>query len=435
MESVFNIINKDNLWASSVSKSGPGSNLIQTEQIRKEIIRIINTYSINCFFDIPCGDFYWMKTIIDSIPNYIGGDIVYDQVVKNNEKYGKHFIKFDLTMDEIPKNVDLIFCRDCLVHLPLNIIIKALENIKKSNAKYLLMTTFINREFKDIKLGDWRPISFFNSPFNFPKPIELISENCSENFPSYIDKSLGLWNIKQIPEFIPLKIFQFWHTKELPSVIKNAISDIKENNPEFEHFLFDLEQSENFIKEHMPERFLKAYKKIIPLAYKADIWKLCILYIYGGIYLDISFKLINNFKFIELIHKEHFFREVGLIPYDKNKLKGVSNGFMVALPKNPKLLMALNKIVENIELNKYGQNQYDITGATVLGDFFTIQEKTNFNGTRCVTKECNGYMLKNKYIIQRINEYDTSRLNKCDSTDTQAYVIKWNTRSVFNKDA
>ena len=61
------------------------------------------------------------------------------------------------------------------------------------------MTTFINRPFKDILHASthaWRPISFFDKPFNFPQPLELINEKCTEIYPRYIDKSLGLWKLE-----------------------------------------------------------------------------------------------------------------------------------------------------------------------------------------------------------------------------------------------
>jgi len=63
------------------------------------------------------------------------------------------------------------------------------------------MTTFLNRPFQDVNIGSWRPISFFDKPFSFPKPLELINEICTEVYPKYIDKSLGLWDVKDIPDF------------------------------------------------------------------------------------------------------------------------------------------------------------------------------------------------------------------------------------------
>ena len=74
-------------------------------------------------------------------------------------------------------------------------------NLKRSNITYLLTTSFpglnINQELKAI----WRPINLELAPYNFPKPIEVINEGCTEDEGKYVDKSLILWKISELPEF------------------------------------------------------------------------------------------------------------------------------------------------------------------------------------------------------------------------------------------
>jgi hypothetical protein len=50
-------------------------------------------------------------------------------------------------------------------------------------------------ENKNITTGDWRIINLELSPFNFPKPLYLLNENCTEGEGTYKDKSLGLWEV------------------------------------------------------------------------------------------------------------------------------------------------------------------------------------------------------------------------------------------------
>lgn len=200
MEDVFKKYHELNSWGDSESRSGSGSNYNQTEHIREHIVLLIKKYNIQAVFDAPCGDFNWFKHIVHCVPKYIGADIVPNLIENNKRMYNNTFLTFDITSDEIPNGIEMIFCRDCFVHFSLDYIIKALRNIKKSNAKYLLMTTFINRDFRDIVVGDWRPISFFNKPFNFPKPLTIINENCTEEYPLYVDKSLALWLVADLPD-------------------------------------------------------------------------------------------------------------------------------------------------------------------------------------------------------------------------------------------
>ena len=120
----------------------------------------------------------------------------------NQNKFEKMNIKFkliDLIEDQLPDS-DLIFCRDCLVHLSFEDIFKALRNIKKSNIKYFMTTNFNNRNSnKNIATGSWRTINFLEKPFNFPMPLENINENCTEGGNIFKDKSLLLWEIKNLP--------------------------------------------------------------------------------------------------------------------------------------------------------------------------------------------------------------------------------------------
>lgn len=89
--------------------------------------------------------------------------------------------------------------RDCLVHLSLENIYNSIKNIKASGSKYLMTTTFPEHPVNfDIQTGDWRPLNLQIKPFNFPKPLILINENCTELNGRFRDKSMALWEIDKI---------------------------------------------------------------------------------------------------------------------------------------------------------------------------------------------------------------------------------------------
>ncbi|MDP3830690.1 MAG: class I SAM-dependent methyltransferase [Ignavibacteriaceae bacterium] len=200
-EEVFQMIYKTNHWKDEFSASGNGSNDIQTKTIKKALPKLLNEYSIKTMLDLPCGDFYWLSRLNLGIEKYIGGDIVKEIIEKNTSLYGdenKEFMIMNLISDDLP-SADIIFCRDCLVHLSHEDIIKSIRNIKRTKIKFLLTTTFTNRTVnEDIITGDWRILNLEKAPFNFPKPIIIINENCNEGNGSYSDKSLGLWSVSQI---------------------------------------------------------------------------------------------------------------------------------------------------------------------------------------------------------------------------------------------
>ena len=142
-----------------------------------------------------------MKKINLNNIQYIGADIV-KEIINNNKKiYEKDNISFqhlNIIKDQLPK-VDLLLVRDCLVHFSYDDIFEALNNICDSGSKYLLATTFTNRQNnQNIITGEWRPLNLQLKPFYLTKPIRLINEKCTEDNMSYTDKSLGLWKISDI---------------------------------------------------------------------------------------------------------------------------------------------------------------------------------------------------------------------------------------------
>ena len=201
IEDRFNYIYRTNHWRGKKSISGQGSELSQTKTIRENLPEIFVNYKIQSMLDLPCGDFNWMETISLNLSSYIGGDIVQEIIDSNNRNYSneiRSFVKLDITKDPLPK-VDLIFCRDCFVHLSNDDILKAIENIKKSQAKLFMTTTFTAcRSNEDIVTGDWRILNLLKKPFNFPKATLILNENCTEGDGTYADKSLGLWKINDL---------------------------------------------------------------------------------------------------------------------------------------------------------------------------------------------------------------------------------------------
>lgn len=201
LEDVFTNVFEVNYWLDSESASGSGSNLKQTTVIRTEIPKLLQSLNIRSMLDAPCGDFYWMKEVNIGNCAYIGADIVQALIEQNNTNYKnelRRFIQADLTTDPLPA-VDLIFCRDCLVHLSYTDAYNVLANFKKTGAKYLLTTTFVGRtKNEDTVSPRWRTLNLQIAPFNFPEPIMLINENCTEGGGKYNDKCLGLWYLQDL---------------------------------------------------------------------------------------------------------------------------------------------------------------------------------------------------------------------------------------------
>jgi hypothetical protein len=202
----FQRIFEENAWGNSESVSGEGSNLTRTAVVRAALPGLLARHGVRSLLDAPCGDFYWMKEVELGEIDYIGVDIVPEIIARDVELYAgprRRFLLGDLVDGLLPK-ADLILCRDCLVHLPYHETWKAIENMRRSGATWLLTTTFTGptRENRDIAIGDWRAINLERPPYNFPRPVDVINEQSDEvdeELGAFPDKSLGLWRLADVP--------------------------------------------------------------------------------------------------------------------------------------------------------------------------------------------------------------------------------------------
>ena len=117
--------------------SGAGSNLEATRAISHSLPSVLNSLSVRSMLDIPCGDFVWMRHVDLSSVTYTGADVIEALILSHKRLHGsaqKSFTTLDIVTSELPE-VDLIFCRDCLVHFSEGLIKRAVNNIKRSRNK------------------------------------------------------------------------------------------------------------------------------------------------------------------------------------------------------------------------------------------------------------------------------------------------------------
>lgn len=185
-------------WGPGESISGPGSSLDATRHVREWLEGLLNRFHARSFLDIPCGDFHWMKQVQFNGVEYIGADVVSAIVEQNRVRYpDRRFEHLDLIRGPLPQT-DIVFVRDCLVHLPFREIFQALKTIVDSGAEWLIATQFPGRRNQDIEIGDWHPLDLTAAPFSLPDPTEVASEGCDAYGGAYADKSLAVWKVAEI---------------------------------------------------------------------------------------------------------------------------------------------------------------------------------------------------------------------------------------------
>lgn len=236
-------------------------------------------------------------------------------------------------------------------------------------------------------------------------------------------------NIKfQIKEkynsIIPLNFYTCWHTKDLPPLMKENYEQMVLQNPELKFQLYDEDECRQFIEQNFELEVLEAYNSLIPCSYKSDLWRFCVLYINGGIYMDIKYKCVNNFKLVALTEKEYFVRD--------RPINMTYTALIVVKPQNSIMLQCINKIVNNVKTKYYGKNALEPTGPGLLGTCFSKKEfedmELYFSDTTTENFKQDYMVFKNSIILTYYDEY---RNEQKKYQKNKYYSQLWDERKIY----
>lgn len=185
------------------SVSGVGSTLRETARLREALPGLVREEGVRSLLDIPCGDFHWMQQVALDVAgvDYTGADVVPAIVEANRRLHGgprRRFVVLDATRDPLPA-VDLILCRDLLIHLSNGDVLAALRSFAASGSRLLLTSHFTDRTGNpDIESGDFRPVNLCRAPFHLPVPQRVLSEDSELGGGAYRDRAMALWRLAEV---------------------------------------------------------------------------------------------------------------------------------------------------------------------------------------------------------------------------------------------
>jgi hypothetical protein len=165
---------------------------------------------------------------------------------------------------------------------------------------------------------------------------------------------------------IPKKIYQSWKTKNLSSSLQKNVDIIKQLNPDYEYFLYDDNDCREFLFQHFGQNYVNAFDSLIPGAFKCDFWRYAMLYIEGGVYLDMDMTPLVPFD--ELIKPNDEFISIVDQKFAFNPHCGIYQAFIACKPRHPALLYALQISFVNIVTRRDEISEMlSVTGPIVMG--------------------------------------------------------------------
>lgn len=157
---------------------------------------------------------------------------------------------------------------------------------------------------------------------------------------------------------VPRIVHQTWFepvTKEKYPNMSRLIESFRQSGWQYE--FYDDDRAAQFISAHFPPQVREAYDAIIPGAFKADLFRYCVLLIVGGVYADMDILLESNLD--ESVHPTVGF----MVPQDSPGMTighrhCLWNGLMAAAPGHPFLAKTVENVVNNVR-NRFTSVDYD----------------------------------------------------------------------------
>jgi len=187
-----------------------------------------------------------------------------------------------------------------------------------------------------------------------------------------------------------------------PYEINQVLQKTMDQNPDYQLYYFSDADVEQFMKDYSMDIY-NNYLNLVPGAFKADFFRVCILERFGGCYSDIGNVMIQSF---DNILEDYNIVLVEDMKHNIPGIKHIFNAFMCTVPGHPFFKELVNTINQNIVDQNYGENDHDITGPAHVGRIFkkyfgTFQLGSNIYGTTKVR------MLHNIFKPLKLRPYTT----------------------------
>ncbi|BAK84254.1 glycosyltransferase family 32 protein [Komagataeibacter medellinensis] len=231
--------------------------------------------------------------------------------------------------------------------------------------------------------------------------------------------------------------------QNIPTAVQKNIDAAKKIYPEAEHILWSGEALRDFIRSNFDGEVLAAFDLLVPYAYKCDLARFCLMYIYGGIYFDLSNKLLNYWQIPKHCGVAAF---TEMYP-GMESWTCVQTNLLWSLPRRPEWKYAIDGIVRNCKERFYGTHDHYPTAGALLGRSFaaamadkgqSLEADDQFMGeVRYVTPERQPqnvtFIAPDRTLVCIRNKAVAGDISELGLSGVNSYVRLWASKRVYGE--
>ena len=137
---------------------------------------------------------------------------------------------------------------------------------------------------------------------------------------------------------IPKILIQTYHKKD--KIPKKVFENINEFASDYKHIIFDDDEIIEFLKKNYRADVLKTFD-LLKGAHKADLFRYCWLYKFGGVYLDIKTELIKPLS--DIFNRNHTYSVLSIVR------DTIYQGVIATPPGNPVFLKLIKFMIQLVK--------------------------------------------------------------------------------------
>ena len=228
---------------------------------------------------------------------------------------------------------------------------------------------------------------------------------------------------------IPKHIFFTYKNNDVPKIVFKRWKDLNEN---YTIYFYNDNDCFNFINQYFGIDYANYFKDINIGPYKADFWRLCVLYIHGGIYSDIDLVPIMSIK--------DMIKDSNLCTCLAMNGKSIFQAFIATTPRNELIKLCLNSFYNKKNDKTFLQNLKDCSPTYDMFNVFCNYLKKNKikankdyyknnQKIRILKEEGNDYL--NAFVSFKNIKLFNSR--DIDYVNHNLHKIPWTNQSQFPK--